>query len=45
MKEIHFATFIREKFVFKTLYIFTNLPRGLLEKDDGLNLKVFLFFI
>jgi hypothetical protein len=42
MKEIHFASFIKKNFEFKTIYIFTSLAKGMLEKDDGISMKVLL---
>lgn len=43
MKEIHFASFIKKHFGFDRIYILTSVAKGILEKDDGINLKVILF--
>lgn len=43
MREIHFADFVAANFEFKSLYIFTSIAKGILEKDDGLSLKVTQF--
>lgn len=43
MKEIHFAQFVKQNFIFEQIYILTCVARGMLEKDDGVTLKVLHF--
>lgn len=40
MKEVHLADFIRANITFDRLIIITSIAKGVLDKDDGICLKV-----